>query len=318
MLYKNIEDLQGTSWCLNHVANVKDWRELAIGWAESDEFDGAVETLKVLPEDEVIDYIADFWQLDIVPVLCYHHKDSEGDSAQKDCEEYADYELDTCDGETIHVCEKHDKMYTACEVCGKQGIWDGGYGNMSKFLDSDDWPTCFLCQDKIKAQHPTLSDCVDYEVLKAQLTPVELDYAEKLCFECENATADENGDYSCGCQTHGEDDMDVNKCHAYLWLGGCSTTEDFIEYVKEICVDDSKESLLTRAVELYWKNSYDEKTDNVIEDYTVHDALYDASQDLRYNLPEDEDIETTQSKYGSEEMDDLVYFLCKRLGMDTD
>ena len=77
---------------------------------------------------------------------CYHFVE---------CGNNAAYELLTVENETIHVCENCDSQYTACEVCGKQGIWDGGYGNMGKYRETDDWPTCFLCQEilgKIKEQ----------------------------------------------------------------------------------------------------------------------------------------------------------------------
>ena len=67
-----------------------------------------------------------------------------------ECGNESVYGLDTVEGETIRVCVSCDEKYTACEICGKQGIWDDGYGNMSKYKDTDDWPTCFLCQEKLK------------------------------------------------------------------------------------------------------------------------------------------------------------------------
>ena len=112
MLYKNIEDFQKVNWYLNHVANIEEWRELALSWADSDEFNGVAKTLKTLPENEVIDYIADFWQLDIVPVKCWH----------ENCNNNAAYELETCDGKIIHVCESCDEMWDTCDECDKCDI----------------------------------------------------------------------------------------------------------------------------------------------------------------------------------------------------
>ena len=51
------------------------------------------------------------------------------------CGKKAVYELSTVENKTIHVCESCDEMYTACEKCGLQGIWDVGQGNMSKCRD---------------------------------------------------------------------------------------------------------------------------------------------------------------------------------------
>ena len=76
------------------------------------------------------------------PIRCYHFTE---------CGNEAVHELTTIENETIYVCESCDEKYTACEICGLQGIWDAGYGNMSKLKETDDWPTCFLCQEKLNA-----------------------------------------------------------------------------------------------------------------------------------------------------------------------
>ena len=70
---------------------------------------------------------------------CHHYEN---------CGAEAVYDFETVEDETIYVCAKCDELYTACEVCGKSGIWDAGYGNMSKFKENDDWPTCFRCQER--------------------------------------------------------------------------------------------------------------------------------------------------------------------------
>ena len=66
--YKCVKDLQGGDWCVGVTQSIEEWRENAIEWADSDGYEGVVEILKELPQNEVIDYIQDFWQIEIIEV----------------------------------------------------------------------------------------------------------------------------------------------------------------------------------------------------------------------------------------------------------
>jgi len=45
-----------------------------------------------------------------------------GQCWHESCDRKAVYELDTCDGETIHVCEMCDMMWSNCDHCGKSDV----------------------------------------------------------------------------------------------------------------------------------------------------------------------------------------------------
>ena len=73
-MYKVVRDLQGGEFGMYRIQTIEDWREQAIEWADMDEHDGVVEELKNLPLDEVIDYIAEFWQLEFKEIDIYDLK----------------------------------------------------------------------------------------------------------------------------------------------------------------------------------------------------------------------------------------------------
>ena len=73
-MYKVVRDLQGGEFGMYRIQTIEDWREQAIEWADMDEHDGIVEELKSLPQDEVIDYIAEFWQLEFKEIDIYDLK----------------------------------------------------------------------------------------------------------------------------------------------------------------------------------------------------------------------------------------------------
>ena len=75
-MYKVVRDLQGGEFGMYRIQTIEDWREQAIEWADMDEHDGIVEELKRLPLDEVIDYIAEFWQLEFKEIDIYDLKKS--------------------------------------------------------------------------------------------------------------------------------------------------------------------------------------------------------------------------------------------------
>ena len=72
-MYKVVSDLQGGDFGMGRIYTIEQWRLQAIEWADMDEHDGIVEELKNLPLDEVIDYIAEFWQLEFEEVDVYNH-----------------------------------------------------------------------------------------------------------------------------------------------------------------------------------------------------------------------------------------------------
>ena len=73
--YECIKDLQGADWFVNSVFTLEEWRELAKEWANNDGLDGVEKTLEELPENEVMDFIADIWQLEFRTVVEYELKD---------------------------------------------------------------------------------------------------------------------------------------------------------------------------------------------------------------------------------------------------
>jgi hypothetical protein len=68
-LYINIDDYQGGTWALGETCTLKEWRELAMCWNDSDEDWGSYEALKryEIKNSELCDYISSYWSLNIVP-----------------------------------------------------------------------------------------------------------------------------------------------------------------------------------------------------------------------------------------------------------
>lgn len=64
--YICIRDLQGGEFAVGYSMTVEEWRGQAMEWAESDNNEGLVESLETLNSDEVINFIIDFWELEIV------------------------------------------------------------------------------------------------------------------------------------------------------------------------------------------------------------------------------------------------------------
>lgn len=61
--YECVEDYQKTDWCVGEIDTIEGWRKRAIEWADSDGYDDVIEQLNRLPENEVMDYISDFWEI---------------------------------------------------------------------------------------------------------------------------------------------------------------------------------------------------------------------------------------------------------------
>ena len=73
--YECIKDLQGASWFVNSIFTLEEWRELAKEWANNDGLDEVEKTLEELPENEIMEFIADIWQLEFRTVVEYELKD---------------------------------------------------------------------------------------------------------------------------------------------------------------------------------------------------------------------------------------------------
>lgn len=66
--YECIKDLQGAGWFVDRVQTVEEWRELAKEWANMDDLEEVENTLEKLPQNEVMEFIADIWQLEFKEV----------------------------------------------------------------------------------------------------------------------------------------------------------------------------------------------------------------------------------------------------------
>lgn len=64
--YICINDLQGGEFAVGYSMTVEEWRGQAMEWAENDGIDETIEELENLKENEVIDYIREVWELEIV------------------------------------------------------------------------------------------------------------------------------------------------------------------------------------------------------------------------------------------------------------
>lgn len=72
--YRVSADLQGGDFGMGRIYTIEQWRLQAIDWADMDEHDGLIETLKALPKDEVLDEIAEFWQLEFEEIDVYNYQ----------------------------------------------------------------------------------------------------------------------------------------------------------------------------------------------------------------------------------------------------
>lgn len=64
-LYTNTNDLQGAGFAVGRTLTLQEWREQAIEWAEMDEHFGISEQLETMPEEELIDFINEYWGIEI-------------------------------------------------------------------------------------------------------------------------------------------------------------------------------------------------------------------------------------------------------------
>ena len=66
--YRVIKDLQGGEFGMYRVYTEEQWREQALEWAEMDENDFLIKTLKKLPNEKIIPFISDIWALEFTEV----------------------------------------------------------------------------------------------------------------------------------------------------------------------------------------------------------------------------------------------------------
>lgn len=59
--YKCIKDLRGTHWREGEINTIEGWREIAIRWAFDDGDDGTLEILEKMPEENVMDFISEYY-----------------------------------------------------------------------------------------------------------------------------------------------------------------------------------------------------------------------------------------------------------------
>ncbi len=64
--YICIADLQGGSFAVGQVMSSDAWRAQAIEWADSDENIELINELKACPDEEIITFISNIWELDII------------------------------------------------------------------------------------------------------------------------------------------------------------------------------------------------------------------------------------------------------------
>ena len=67
-LYINIKDYQGGNFAVGCIGNLKEWREKAIYWCDNDNYESLVKMLEnyKIKNNELIDFIQDFWSIEIV------------------------------------------------------------------------------------------------------------------------------------------------------------------------------------------------------------------------------------------------------------
>lgn len=67
-IYINVHDNQGTGWALGRILTLKDWRDQAIDWADTDCNEELKEAVINARDDEVLDFISDIWDIHIKPM----------------------------------------------------------------------------------------------------------------------------------------------------------------------------------------------------------------------------------------------------------
>lgn len=64
--YICIKDLQYGDFAVGNIATIEEWRETALAWAWNDDNEELQETLEELKQENIIDFIQEIWQIEIV------------------------------------------------------------------------------------------------------------------------------------------------------------------------------------------------------------------------------------------------------------
>lgn len=65
--FRGVKDYQGGSWGM-YCQSIKDWRQTAMEWCDSDENWGTYNALKYykIKNEDLIDFIEDYWEIKLV------------------------------------------------------------------------------------------------------------------------------------------------------------------------------------------------------------------------------------------------------------
>lgn len=80
-LYINIDDYQNSNFAIGRIGTLNQWREQAIEWLDSGENEAMINFLKnhTIRDDELINYINNLWEINIVKYDDKVHYQSEYD-----------------------------------------------------------------------------------------------------------------------------------------------------------------------------------------------------------------------------------------------
>jgi len=63
--YLCVDDLQGGCFAIGRIGDIEYWRKSAMEWCDADDNSSTYNYLKRLAKKEVIDFIQEFWQIEI-------------------------------------------------------------------------------------------------------------------------------------------------------------------------------------------------------------------------------------------------------------
>ena len=65
--YINVRDYQGGSWSMGHISTIKEWKEYALQWCDSDEnWELYREIKKHKLDTDLLDIISEIWDIKII------------------------------------------------------------------------------------------------------------------------------------------------------------------------------------------------------------------------------------------------------------
>lgn len=84
--YINISDFQGGSWYIGVVGTIKEWKEIALSWCETDDNEELFDYIKDFEENkDLLDFISEVWSIEIVK---FNKKNKEHLKLKKDRESW--------------------------------------------------------------------------------------------------------------------------------------------------------------------------------------------------------------------------------------